>query len=688
LIALELTPAQRDAVQAAYDPCVAIVGGPGTGKTTALQERIGRARPLHPDAEFLIVNGASDVDRYAFSLLAQEGVEAHEIDDAQAMQQFIEACAPFLALEWEELLRDQIDPEVPGLLRPERFLASAFRLIRRLRDAGVSPRDFLSRALAGATEFYARPPNFADPSLLSATKATFHDSLHVDAAELARQHRRELDLAKILAKLYESYADAVERSGRMTGRDSVVAAIALLDAKSGVTARLRGRHRLAFVDEAQELTSAQLRLLGKIFGEALQGVTLCGDPSSVISTVRMACGNVVFAKASARYELHEELRFPHVEGRRAGTASEEAEIIAQQVQAWLNNGVAPGQIAVLFRSVRNVAPYENALLDRNIPALVFGDVNLFADRRALDALALLWNVYDPFRHEWLLRTLSNPVIGLSDASLIVLCSEPADPQRQLFAFDDEPAPTTRSSRWDPKRDLRLGWNFIRGEVDDALTPDAAQRVARFRALREGWVESMNTDSFASFARRVWREGLAHDGDPGSARARAQQAILRALLERLRDFFARNPQATVADLLQYAQERVESELEAADGLAQGDKIGFVQIRSVEAAVGLEFEHVIVAGARPGSFPLWYSPEAFLFSNRLGMIPKENVGDARASRTAKFSYYVYRSKAQQHYNDRERRAFGYALRRARSSVLVTASGTPTRGVTAPEFLEELR
>jgi hypothetical protein len=72
----------------------------------------------------------------------------------------------------------------------------------------------------------------------------------------------------------------------------------------------------------------------------------------------------------------------------------------------------------------------------------------------------------------------------------------------------------------------------------------------------------------------------------------------------------------------------------------------------------------------------------------MIPKENAGDAHASRTAKFSYYMVRTRAAKHYYQRERHAFDYALSRARKSVLVTASGTPTRGVSAPEFLEELR
>jgi superfamily I DNA/RNA helicase len=687
LIALQLSAAQRAAVDAGLESCVAITGEPGTGKTTALRERIARAQSLDPGAEPLVFAADVDIDRFAFSLLASHGVAVVPIDDTDAMGLFAQACVPFLALEWDEILRDQLDPEVPGLLRPRRFLASAFRLIRRLREADVSPADFLARALAGATEFYAKPPNFADPSLLTATKPAYHDSLLVDSRELGRQRRREIDLAKILAKLYESYVAAVDAARRMTGRDAVVAALRLLESDVNLAKRLRSRHRYAFVDEAQELTRAQLKLLAATFGDSLHGVSLCGDPSSIISMIRMAEGERNFKRATLRFELNEAFRAPRIEWRRTATPAEEAELIAQRVRAWLDEGVAPHQIAVLFRSVHDVTPYENALLDAGAPVLVFGDCNLFTDRRVLDAIALLWNVYDPFRHEWLLRTMVSPAMRLSDASLAALCSEPADPQRQLFAFDEEPAPTTRASRWDPKRDMRLGWNVLRGEVDDALRPDAAERVGRFRRLREGWVEAMNALPFEEFARRVWREGLARDGAPGSARALAQQAVLLLLLERLNDFFGTNPGAGVGDLLEHVQQRIESDLETTEAPVS-PFTGFVQMRSVEAAQGMEFEHAIVAAVRPGAFPLWYSAEAFLFSTRLGMIPKENVGEARASRTAKFSYYTYRIKAAKRYNDRERRAFQYAMRRARSSALVTASGVATRGVTAPEFLEELR
>lgn len=693
MIALELSNDQRRAVDAPFDEATAILGAAGTGKSTALRERVAHARALFPSAEPLVLASQESKDDLAAGVLASLGMPVKLVDDVEAERHFFHVCETLFALEWEEIARDQLDPEVPGLRTPERFVESAFRLIRRLRDAAVEPAEFLSQALTGATEFYAHPPNLADPALIAATKAKYHDSLDAPARELLRQQRREIDLAKILGRLYESYTVLVGASGRMTGRDAVLLAADMLRRDSHFAAALRERYRLAFVDEAQDLTNGELRLLSAIFGEGLAGVTLCGDPASAIAGVRMTLGEHAFAAARLRVVLREERRKPVAEGRRFPTIREEAEAVAERIGEWIAEGTRPERIALLFRSVRTVELYEHTLLERNVPAIVAGAANVFSDRRALDALALLWNVYDPFRHEWLLRTLVNPALALSDATLAVLCGEPPDPQRPLFAFDEEPAPTTRSSRWNPQRDLRLGWNVIRGEQDGALSDDAAARLRRFRGLREGWLQIMHGAPFERFARTVWNDGLARESEPGSARARAQQIILRRLVDRLNAFLAENSHATVGDALAFAQARIScgpsaASLDTGAGSERESCEGFVRLLSVESAQGLEFDRVVVANVKPDAFPCWYSPDSFLFSPRLGMIPKDNVGEAHASRTAKFSYYLFRSKAERRYYQRERRAFEYALRRARKSVLVTASGTPTRGISAPEFLEELR
>lgn len=714
MIALDLDPQQVRAIQAPLESCIAILGAAGTGKSAALHARIARASAALPSARPLVFPRQHQFDRLALDVLAGTEPEVRLVDDIDAAALFATACAPLFSLEWAEFESQVLDPDVPGLRTPERFFESAFRLIRKLRDARIGPSEFLASSLQGATAFYAKPPNLADPQLLYATKDAYHDSLAVNASELQRQHRREVDLAKILAKLYEGYVERTVTQGLMTGRDAIDVAVDRLHERPDIAAHLRDTHGLAFVDDAETMTPGELQLLQAIFGATLAGVTFCGDPGSSIETFRAARPEAAFACATERFELAYQFRSPLTIERacrkltgatpipaspvqnaqsepelmlhRAQSQREEAAFVAERVRAWLDEGTPPGRIAVLFRSVRTIEAYESALLDRGVPIAVAGDANPFADRRALDAIALLWNVYDPFRHDWLLRTLGNGALALSDASLAALCAEPPNPQTPLFVHYDEPAPTARSSRWDPKRDLRLGWNVVRGEQDAALSPDARDRIEGFRAARLRWIGAMNTLPFAQFVPSVWNEGLAIEGAPGSARARAQRTILAQLLSRLTAFLDEHPDAIIADVLAYAERRGKSDLESCAPPPDCDDC--VQVRSIEASRGETFDRVAIPNVRAGAFPRWYVPDTFLYSPRLGMVPKDNAGDARAARTAKFSYYMFRVKAREGYNAQERRAIVYALRRARHSALVTSSNVPTKGLTAPEFFEELR
>ncbi|MBV8638961.1 MAG: ATP-dependent helicase [Candidatus Eremiobacteraeota bacterium] len=700
---------QREAVDAPFLASLAITGAPGTGKTSALRARVERFTREHDGETYLHVEHPNDLVMLAEHVLQVAGNPVSIIDDVEAEWVFARCAQPLFQLEWDELIAGTIDPEVPGLRSPERFLVSAFRLIRKLRDAAISPKEFLERSLQGATSFYASPPNFAHPDLIYATKDAYRDSLDVTPAELQRQYRREIDLAKVLARLYDTYVAEIRTSRMMTRRDAIAEAVDALASDPSVGLRVRSFASAAFVDEAQESTLGAQLLLEAVYGSELRRVTLAGDPSSATSTFSGARPDRAFKVAGTNVTLqqqhrnavavelasrqltrgHAKIDAKNVETavllHRAKSEADEAKYVADAVRARLASGTPPHEIAVIFRSVSDVHEYEEALLDRNVPVAISGDLNIFADRRALDALAVLWNVWDPFRHDWLMRTLRGPVCALSDASVATLCAEPPDAQTALFTFDDEPAPTTRSGRWDPKRDLRLGWNVTRGDQDDALNPTARARVRAFRTARAGWLRALTEMPFTAFVRTVWRDGLAVDGAPGSARALAQQLLLSRLLHRLNAYANAHPEATLGDILTYAQARSESLLESCECDGDGR---YVQMLNIDAARGRSFDYVVVPDARAGSFPRWYVPDSFLFSPKLGMIPKENVGDARAARTAKFSYYVFKAKAREAYNDEERRAFVYALRRARSAVLVSASGKATRGTTAPEFLEELR
>lgn len=696
-----------------------ITGAAGTGKTTELLRRASQAPPgslltAATDSSLAVLRGRFEssgctvvpLDGLAFSVLPQ----AQLIDDVQAAILFEHAAQPLLSLEWTEFLEAQVDPEVPGMRAPQRFLEAAFRLFCKLRDALITPEQFLQNALRGGASFYAKPPNLAHADLLYYTKETHRDSVAADPAELQRQYRREIDLAKILAKLYRSYLDHPVRRGCLTQRDTIAEAVNILASRADLAESLRKKHPVALVDDAQELTLAQLKLLQAVYGEQLENVVLSGDESSATSVFAGARPDRVFALPGERLELTQQRRSPfavdvacrHLLGAppssrissdpqvglklfRASTRRAEAQFIAEHVAELLRQGTLAQEIALIFRSVGTVRPYCDALLDRNIPVQIAGDLNVFTEPEALDALAVLWFVHDPFRHDFLLRLLSGTAMALADHTLSALCGESADSQTLLFSDASAAPPPPQAPRWDPKRDIRLGWNVLHGDRDKDLSDLARDRLMRLRELRAQWLHAMRTLSLPQLARSIWSHGLARAGEPESARASYQQLTLRRLSDRIEQFAADNENASLAEFLTYADERMNSEFESCE-TARGDRS--VGMLNVDAARGLEFDHVVLPNVRAGVFPRYYVPDAFLYSPSLGMIAKENVGDARAARTAKFTYYMYASKTRERYNGQERRAFVYALRRAKKSVLVTASERATRGIAAPEFLAELQ
>lgn len=698
-----------------------LTGAAGSGKTTELIRRALEAAEHRP----VLVTSVSEAglrrlrDRLhhpnaSVRELHEIALEclppSEEIDDVRAAVVFAETAKPLLTLEWREIIEAEVDPEVPGLRAPDRFLDAAFRLLRKLRDARISPEQFLESALRGATQFYAKPPNLASPELLYYTKDNHRASLHVDAAELQRQYRREIDLAKILAKLFRSYLDHPVHEGCLTPRDIIAQAADLLQKDAGAARAQRERYPVLFVDDAQELTIGELQLLQAIYGNDLDGATLAADQDSATSTFRGARPDRVFTLPGERIALEEQRRSPfvvdlacrHLLGTpgpspvstdpqigltlfRASTRRAEAQFIAEHVVDLLTSGVSHDEIAILFRSVRDVRPYRDALLERNVRVQIAGDLNVFAEPEALDALAILWAVHDPFRHDYLLRVLSGSAMALSDSTIYTLCSEPPEAQTVLFEELPDDANGARSGRWDAKRDLRLAWNVLRGDQDDRLSALALERVQALREKLARWRQALTRMELPDFARLVWSEGLALAGQRGSALAAHQQQTLARLHDRMSRFAQSNSSASLGEFLEHAEARMASEFETWE-LSERD--GAVRILSIDVARGREFDHVIVPRARAGSFPRWYAPDAFLYSPSLGMIAKENVGEARAARTAKFTYYMFRTKAREAYNKEERRAFVYALRRAKKSALVTACERATRGITAPEFLAELQ
>jgi superfamily I DNA/RNA helicase len=741
----------RRAIDAPADaPLLAITGRAASGKTETLARRY--AALLARDAELTIAativtaaraDGAAalaaridevlpaarsverersgryfgvPLERLAFDILADHATltglayDLERIDTYDAEEIFERAIAPLFSPDWNEFIGPDIDPEIPGLRAPDRFARVVLRLIRKLRAAQMSPAAFVTAALRGATAFYANPPNLAAPSLLYATKDEHRSALAVPPAELERQRRREIDLAKIVAKVYASYLDGLVANGCLTGPDAVAEATRLLDDHPALARMYRGRFRIALVDDAHDLQPGDFGLLRAIFGKTLAGVTVAGDPDAATETF---AGTLppkrVFGAAATTLELQANYRVPAqaaaviaalldpgkvppippgdaVRLHRADTPAAEVRFVADSVAARIAAGTPPGRIAVLHRSLRTLPAYEDALVDRGIPIALRGDAGLFARHDTLDALALLRTTVDPFAHAWLLRVLQLPQLALNDASLAILCGEPANPQAALF--DDIPALEVADGgrRWDRRRDLRLGTNVVRGDRDADIEPETRARLTAFRARRADWQHYARHAGLVAAARVIVTDGGMFEprADETPARTRRRAAVVDALLATLERFAAREPGRELADALAYCDRIATSETgpELRDDAADA-----VVVASISHVKSRRFDHVFVVDVRAGSFPPYYVPDAFLFSQTWGMVPKDSVGDATTARTAKFTWYSHHAKLRENYSREDRRALAVAIARADATVTISASGRPTRGVAAPELLVEL-
>ena len=722
---------QTAAIEAPPGLFLAIVGPSGTGKTTALAERARRA--ARPSEEALVLApsdaGVARLRRLhtadtgiacrsfgdlAFSILAEPGARDEaapqilRIDDVRASQRFERAGAELFSLEWTEFA-EEVDPEITGLRAPERFSAAAFRLFHKLRASLISPETFRANGLRGATEFYAKPPNLASADLIMDTSAKYRDSLRASPAELERQHRREIDLVKILARLYTSYTDDIAKTGALTPVDAVYEAVALLRGRRDLRDRIRARYAGAFVDDAQDLTAGQVALLEAIFGPELHDVTFAGDEAQATRGFATgARGGENFRRATpivldVRYRsdpaivrianraLDPATAAPRETGdadvvtlHRTESVREEARFVAAEVEALVRAGTPPERIAVVIRSLSCAQTYVDALLARNVPVDVAGAASLYEYPAVLDALAALWSAVDPYRHDYLLRALEAPWMRLSDASIATLCADATDPQPLLFDLPDD-VPETGERRWDRRRSLRLGRNVTRGDVDADLPAEARDRLATFRATRARWEAAGRRLTVDALARLVLDESVLANVRPGAG-GRFDTHLVKRLGAEIAAFAASDPFATLEDYLLFAESAANAESDLLV-IAPQDPAA-VRVLDVEGAKGETFDAVFAVDVRAGAWPRYYVPDAFLFMPGTGMIPKENVGDADAARTAKFTYALFRYKIRDKYNAEERRAFACAAGRARNRLFVSAPGRATRGVSAPEILEELR
>jgi DNA helicase II / ATP-dependent DNA helicase PcrA len=375
---------QLAAVTAPRGP-VCVLAGAGTGKTRTITRRIahlvstGHVAPGQVLAVTFTARAAGEM-RTRLRALGVSGVQARTFHAAALRQ---------LRYFWPRVVGGQQWQLLEGKLR---LVGQAAARVKAGTDAAAL-RDF-----AGEIEW---------------AKATLVTPDEYPAA-VAKLRRETPGPAEQVAAVYAGYESLKNRAEMLDFDDLLLHTAAAMEEHAGVAEEFRDRYRCFVVDEYQDVTPLQQRVLDAWLGER-DDLTVVGDANQTIYT---------FAGASPRYLLEFPRRFPEAvvvrlqrdyrstpqvvaaantligsaRGRVAGSRLRligqlppgpepdfaehddepaEAAAVAKQIARLIADGTPASEIAVLFRINAQSEVYEKALTEVGVPYQVRGGERFF-----------------------------------------------------------------------------------------------------------------------------------------------------------------------------------------------------------------------------------------------------------------------------------------------------------------------
>ncbi|MCX3059322.1 ATP-dependent DNA helicase UvrD2 [Streptomyces beihaiensis] len=513
-----LDPEQRAVATALHGP-VCVLAGAGTGKTRAITHRIayGVRAGILPSASVLAVtftNRAAGEMRGRLRQLGAGGVQARTFHSAALRQ---------LQFFWPKA----VGGELPRLVD---------RKVQLVADAAAACRVRLDRGeLRDVT------------SEIEWSKVT--QTVPSDYAAAAHKAGRESprDPAEI-AQIYAQY-ETLKRDRRVIDfEDVLLLTVGILQDRHDIAEQVRAQYQHFVVDEYQDVSPLQQRLLDLWLGER-DNLCVVGDASqtiysftgatpdhlinfrnrhpgaTVVKLVRdyrsspqvVHLANGILARADGRAADH---RLELVSQREAGPEPEyaeyadeptEAEGTARRVRELIRSGISAGEIAILFRTNGQSEIYEQALADADVPYQLRGAERFFE------------------------------------------------------------RPEVRKAGHSLRAAARFGGN-------DAGLDDAVDLPSQVRAVLSG-------------------EGWTTEPPAGSGAVRDRWESLAALVRLAEDFGRSRPAATLADFV--------AELDERAGAQHAPTVDGVTLASLHAAKGLEWDAVFLVGVAEGMMPISYA-----------------------------------------------------------------------------------
>jgi DNA helicase-2/ATP-dependent DNA helicase PcrA len=420
--------------------------------------------------------------------------------------------------------------------------------------------------------------------------------------------------------VFEEYQRALKVYNACDFDDLLLLPIKLFDEHPDVLARYRERYKYIMVDEFQDTSSVQYRLLRML---ACRNICVVGDDDQSIyswrganyenivafehdfpdvveikleqnyrstNTILEAANNVIANNSNRKPKR---LWAAGSQGDRiqlwtAQNETAEADFIAERIQSIaIKEHLKYDDFGVLLRTNSLTEPIEESLLAADIPYHVSGGTSFFARKEVKDILSYLRVIGNPNDDVNLLRIINTPRRGIGQAAI---------------AFIMEEATKNGSSLWEALKTIRSDETV--GELFPSDAGGGADDdIGGFISLIEHWREKILGKRGLSRNVRTlvdeidYRGYLMREfGKKSEKAARWKVLNVERLLQSIADWES-NADNFDPTLYPYLN-RVS--LITRDEADDNDK-GKVNLMTIHAAKGLEFSVVFIAGAEDGIMP---------------------------------------------------------------------------------------
>jgi ATP-dependent DNA helicase UvrD/PcrA len=624
---IQLNPEQRAAVQHGEGPLV-VVAGAGTGKTRVITERIRFLLESQLELTGNEILGLTFTDKAAWEMkhrvivAAREGGEtAVERAEAVTLSTFHAFCYALLQEVNPELKPiDNVDhwillrrnlpllqlEQYRRLAEPGQFLHDFVEFFSRCQDELVTPDDYQRYADEQAENF--RRVRGAMPE---------------DERSI-----RDVEIAKLqeIARAYRASDLLIRDRKLLTFGTQIMDAVVRLREDDTLRETLRARYRYILVDEFQDTNIAQLELLWLLGGDH-PNLVVVGDHrqaiyrfrgasfgSFTIFLDRFAAGSRTvrdgllrpltlnyrsagrILRVAGQAIRHNEKpnnipEYPLTAVREDGekvrivthaSSDAEARWVAGEFERLHRAGAKWRTFAVLYRGHAHRDKLVEALKARKIP-FVIKNLSILSHRLVRDVIAYLRLIHQPSDDVSCARVLAMPAWGL-DASDLVRLAERKAKSKGASLWD-----TLQSARSEPP--FSEGGRQI-GELVE-LVSELRMKAHRLTAaeLFEELAEVLEIGSAVAPEDRKYFDRLAQFVREWQPKSETQH--LREFVEYL-------------DYFEQAGGSINLEQEPGDA---------VQLMTVHAAKGLEFDHVYVLRLVQRGFPAGERPRVLEFPPEL-------------------------------------------------------------------------